>query len=146
MIELRPITISAAIKFVRLHHRHLPAVTGGLWAVSVVDLDGDLRGVAIVGRPCRMLQDGYSAEIVRVATDGSRNACSMLYGACRRAAKALGYRRLYTYTLGSEPGTSLRAAGFRLDGTTKGGEWSRPSRPRAAAANSEPKQRWMVSA
>ncbi len=145
MIELRPITIAAAIKFVRLHHRHLPTVTGGLWAVSVVDRDGDVRGVAIVGRPCRMLQDGYTAEIVRVATDGAYNACSMLYGACRRAAKALGYRRLYTYLLAHEHATTVKAAGFVFDGWTKGGEWSRPSRTRKAARNAEPKQRWRAA-
>jgi len=89
-------------------------------------------GVAIVGRPvARMLQDGFTAEIVRVATDGTYNACSKLYAACRNAAKALGYRRVFTYTLASESGASLRAAGFVVDEVLPPREtWSTPSRPR----------------
>lgn len=145
MIVLRPSTIKEAARYVKSMHRHLPAVTGGLWAVAVVDRDGDVRGVAIVGRPCRMLQDGYTAEITRVATDGAYNACSMLYGACRRAARALGYRRLFTYLLAHEHGASLKAAGFVFDGWTSGGEWSRSSRPRKSARNAEPKQRWRAA-
>lgn len=88
-------------------------------------------GVAVVGRPvARMLQDGFTAEVTRLCTDGTRNACSMLYSACWRAAKALGYRKMITYILNTEPGTSLKAAGWKVIGERGGGSWSVPSRPR----------------
>jgi hypothetical protein len=78
-----------------------------------------------------MLQDGATCEIIRVATDGADNACSMLYGACRAAAKAMGYKRVYTYILDTETGASLRAAGFVKDAELPARPtWSRPSRPR----------------
>ena len=80
--------------------------------------------------------------ITRVATDGVRDGCSELYGAICRAAKALGYSEVWTYTLPEEPGTSLRAAGFTDMGQTKGGEYDRPSRRRAPAVRPEPKRRW----
>lgn len=98
-----------------------------------VEHAGVVVAVAIVGRPvARMLQDGWTAEITRVASDGTKNACSMLYGACRTAAKALGYRRLFTYTLETEPGTSLHAAAFHKDKAIDAmPTWDRPSRRRA---------------
>ena len=103
---------------------------GGLFALAAVKGE-QIVGVAIIGRPvARMLQDGYTAEVTRLCTDGTRNACSFLYGAAWRAAKALGYRRLITYILSDEPGTSLTAAGWRLIGERGGGSWSVPSRPR----------------
>lgn len=94
----------------------------------------------------RMLDDGHSLEVLRVCTDGTKNACSMLYGAVRRAALAMGYEphRVFTYTLASEPGTSLRAAGWRRDAETKGGEWGRANRPRDTH-NAEPKVRWRAA-
>jgi hypothetical protein len=74
-----------------------------------------LVGVATVGRPvARQYDDGYTLEVNRTCTDGTPNANSMLYGAAWRAAKALGYRRLITYTQDGESGTSLRAAGWRV--------------------------------
>lgn len=91
----------------------------------------DLCGVAIVGRPvARMIDDGMTLEVIRVATDGVKDGCSALYGACRRATFALGYRKLVTYILESERGTSLKAAGWRCLGKAGGGSWSRPSRKR----------------
>ena len=112
--------------------------------MSVAVNDGSaVRGVAIVGRPsARMLQDGYTAEVVRVATDGARNACSMLYGACWRACRALGYQRLVTYTLPEEGGGSLRAAGWRCIGEAGGGSWSRKGRPRVDLHPTQVKMRW----
>jgi hypothetical protein len=96
-LTVRPITLRAANAEVERLHRHHPAVRGCLFCLSVVDQDGAVRGVAIVGRPvARMLQDGVTAEVTRVATDGAQNACSMLYGAAWRAARAIGYRRLIT--------------------------------------------------
>lgn len=142
MLKIVPLTVKAARRFVKQIHRHLPDVQGGLFAAGV-SLDGVLVGAAIAGNPARVWQGTGRIVISRVATDETRNACSMLYGAMCRAAQALGYEEAWTYTLPEEPGTSLRASGFTLIGTSAGGEHSRPSRPRAAAARPEPKQRWM---
>lgn len=105
--------------------------------------DGEIRGVAIAGRPvARMLDDGETLEVIRVATDGERNACSMLYGAVRRAAVALGYRRVITYTLPEEGGASLRGAGFRCVGEAGGGTWNRKGRERTDTHPTQVKLRW----
>ncbi len=89
----------------------------------------------MVGRPvARHSDNGFTLEVNRVCTDGAHNACSMLYGASWRAAKALGYRRLITYTLPSEGGASLRAAGWKLIGERGGGNWNVRSRPRIDTA------------
>jgi hypothetical protein len=105
-LELVPCSIADARALVKQHHRHHPPPVSGLFAVAV-SRAGRVVGVAIVGRPvARALQDGWTAEVTRVATDGTKNACSMLYGACWRAARALGYRRLGTYTLSGEGGAS----------------------------------------
>lgn len=144
---VRPVTLRAANALVERLHRHHPPARGCLFCLSVVDDAGEVRGVAIVGRPvARMLQDGVTAEVVRVATDGAKNACSMLYGAAWRAARAIGYTRLVTYTLPEEGGASLRGAGWRrVCETAGGGEWSRPSRARNAMRSpTTPKVRWEV--
>lgn len=145
MLRIRPSTIKTANAFVAKLHRHHKPVHGALWAASVFDDERcETVGVAIVGRPVsRMLDDGMTAEVTRLATDGTRNACSALYGACARAAKALGYRRIITYTLASEPGTSLVASGWVVSlANAGGGSWSSPSRPRIDTAPTEPKTRW----
>jgi len=90
----------------------------------------------------RGLDDGWTLEVNRVATDGTRNACSMLYAACWRAAKAIGYRKLVTYTLPEEGGASLRAAGWRCIGQAGGGSWSCTSRPRVDTHPLQLKLRW----
>ena len=116
MLRIVPCDLKTANEFVKQLHRHNKPVVGHKFSVAVADADGVLRGVAIIGRPvARLLDDGESVEITRMCTDGARNACSMLYGAARKAAKALGYKRVFTYTLPEEGGASLRAAGFRLD-------------------------------
>lgn len=135
--------MKAARKVVREWHRHLPVVRGGLFAAQCVDDDGTCIGVAIAGNPPRVWQGTGRLVISRVATDGHENACSALYGALCRAAKALGYLEAWTYTLPHEPGTSLRAAGFMDMGLTDGGEHDRPSRRRKPAVNSKPKRRWL---
>lgn len=136
-------TIKDARAFVAQHHRHLPRAHHALFAVGVADRGGSVRGVAIVGPPtARLLDDGWTVEVRRVTTDGARNACSMLYGACWRAARALGWRRCITYTLASESGTSLRAAGWRVVGETRAQVWSRPSRPRVDGNPAQAKLRW----
>lgn len=140
-LSIVPVTISDALSFVAQHHRHNAAPQGALFAVGCGETE--IRGVAIVGRPVsRVLQDGWTVEITRCCTDGARNACSMLYGACRRAAIALGYKRVVTYTLATETGASLRAAGFRVVADTRGRSWSCPSRPRVDKAPLQNKLRW----
>lgn len=141
-LSLVPITISDAIEFVRRHHRHHPPPKSALFAVACAE-EGEVVGAAIIGRPvARMSQDGWTAEVIRVATTGARNACSILYGAAWRACRALGYRRLVTYTLAEEGGASLRASGWTLIGEAGGGSWSRPSRPRVDRHPTQTKFRW----
>lgn len=142
-LRVTPITLAEANDYVaRLHRHHKPTV-GHIFSVAVSDGD-EVHGVAIVGRPvARALQDGYTAEVLRTCTDGTPNACSMLYATCWRAAKALGYKRLGTYTFQSEPGTSLRAAGWKLVGESPGRSWDVPGRPRVTQqATLGPKFRW----
>jgi hypothetical protein len=132
-LELVPISFADACRFVAEHHRHHAPPRGAKFSVGVA-ADGVLVGVAIVGRPVSrvLAADEISTlEVTRSATDGTRNANSILYGAAWRAASALGYRRLVTYTQEGEGGASLRAAGFLLIAERpprKG--WSTPSRPR----------------
>lgn len=124
------IKLSEANDFVAAHHRHHKPVIGHVFSLGAV-LDGELVGVAIVGRPvARMRDDGKTAEVTRLCTDGTRNACSFLYGAAARAAFALGFQRIGTYILATETGGTLNAAGWKLIGETKGGSWSRVSRGR----------------
>lgn len=141
-LEICPITLREARDFVGRHHRHHAPPPGGLFAVGAA-LASEIVGVAIVGRPvARLLANGYTAEVTRLCTTGERNACSMLYGAAWRAARALGYRRLLTYTLPEEGGSSLRASGWRLVGVAGGGSWARPSRPRVDTHPLQAKLRW----
>ena len=128
-LELCTIPLNEANAFVKKVHRHHGRAVGHKFSLSA-SLDGVVVGVAIVGRPvARMRDDGLTLEVSRLATDGTRNACSFLYGACARAAIALGYKRLGTYILASENGATLKASGWRLIGEAGGGTWSRPSRP-----------------
>jgi hypothetical protein len=120
-LRVVPVGLEDANLFVKRLHRHSRPVVGYRFAVGVAD-DSGLRGVAIVGRPVApALDNGFAAEITRVCTDGAHNACSMLYGAARRAARAMGHNPIYTYTLPEEGGASLRAAGFRIDKENAGG-------------------------
>lgn len=114
VVEVVPLTLPAANRFIKRHHRHHGELPGGFawWAVGAV-ADGRIVGVALAGRPTnRNNDDGQTVEVQRVASDGTRNVCSALYGACARAAKAIGARRIITYTLDSETGASLRGAGW----------------------------------
>jgi hypothetical protein len=143
-----PVTLTEACAYVAAHHRHHDAPIGGLFAVGVAPVSADyIVAVAIIGRPvARMLQiDDYTAEVTRVCTDGTQNACSMLYGTAWRAARAMGYRRLITYTLPSEGGASLRASGWRCVGEAGGGSWSRRARPRVDTHPTQIKLRWEAS-
>lgn len=129
-----PIDFAEANAFVSAFHRHHKPMVGCKFCVAVSDAE-KVRGVAIVGRPvARRLDDGWTLEVNRCCTDGARNACSMLYGAAWRIAKAMGYRKLITYTLPEEGGASLRAAGWKLIGLRGGGNWNSKSRPRIDTA------------
>lgn len=147
-LRVSPIGLRAANSFIEERHRHHGPTRGHKFSVSIVDERGDVRGVGIAGRPVsRMLdQEGY-LEVVRVCTDGTRNACSMIYGALRRAGIALGYEpcKIITYTLQSETGGSLRAAGWHDDGVAGGGSWDRGSRPRVDTAPTDAKRRWRAA-
>lgn len=141
-LELVPITLRAAHIFVDDVHRHHKRSQGGLFAVGCSDGE-HVVGVAVIARPvARQYQDGWTAEVRRVATNGTHNACSMLYGAAWRACRALGYRRLVTYTLQDETGASLRGAGWKLVAECGGGSWSRKSRPRVDDHPLQRKLRW----
>lgn len=132
LLRLVPVSFADASSFVAAWHRHHVPPIGHKFSVGVADADGLLRGVAMVGRPvARHYDDGLTLEVNRTATDGTANANSMLYGAAWRAAKALGYQRLITYTQAGESGASLRAAGWAVVAELserKG--WDTPSRPR----------------
>lgn len=124
------VTLEEANAFVAAHHRHHPPVRGHLFSIGAASGD-KLVGVAIVGRPVsRRRDDGTTAEVTRLCTDGTRNACSFLYARAARAAFALGFERIGTYTMPEEGGASLRGAGWKLIGERRSGEWSSPSRPR----------------
>ena len=146
ILSLVPISLAEANEFVRVHHRHNKPVPGCKFTLAVAS-EGTVRGVAIIGRPVsRMADDGWTLEVNRTCTDGTRNANSMLYGAARRASWALGYRKLITYSLPSESGESLRGAGFRCIGVAGGGSWSRDSRPRVDLHPTQEKLRWEARA
>lgn len=139
---LVPITFSEANEFVLNHHRHHKPVVGHKFSIAVSDGE-KIRGVAMIGRPVsRFLDNGWTLEVNRVATDGARNACSMLYGAAWRAAKALGYKKLITYTLPVEGGHSLRGAGWKCIGEAGGGNWNCKSRPRVDTDHQQMKLKW----
>jgi hypothetical protein len=143
---IRPITLRQANAFVELHHRHHKAARGCVFCISVLEDDAVLRGVAIVGRPlARMFQDGRTCEVLRVCTDGTRNACSKLYATVAKTARGMGYDRIVTYTLPGEGGASLRAAGWTCEELlVGGGSWSRDDRPRLDRHPIEKKLRWVA--
>jgi hypothetical protein len=144
MLEIVPCDLGDANSYVAQFHRHHRPVVGHKFSVAASE-SGEICGVAIVGRPvARMLDDGWTLEVTRLATNGARNACSALYATCWRAARALGYRRLVTYILSSEPGTSLRAAGWKEVGKAGGGSWSRGTRPRIDKHPTQEKIRFEV--
>jgi hypothetical protein len=141
-LEIVPVTAAEANKFVAMHHRHLGPPLQCILRIGLQEA-GKIVAVTCIGRPvARNLCDGRTLEVYRVATLGHRNACSMLYGAAWRAAQALGYTRLITYTLDHEPGTSLRAAGWTAAGKVRGRSWSCSSRPRDTKLICD-KRRWI---
>lgn len=153
VLELRPITLRDACRFIAQHHRHNKPPRGWRFGVALYG-DGVLVGVATAGRPvARELNDGLTLEINRTCTDGTRNANSMLYGACWRAAKALGYRKCVTYTQATENGASLRAVGWVCAEVLKPrGNWAESTGDDHRRARRDPfgigwveRQRWEIS-
>jgi hypothetical protein len=142
-MEAVPLHLREANDFVARHHRHNLPTVGCKFAVGAAQ-GGKLVGVAIAGRPvARRLDDGKTLEILRVATDGTANACSFLYSRCAKIARLMGYAKVITDTLESEGGASLRAVGAKPTGPLESHEWSNPSRPRQSQnVYHEPKFRW----
>lgn len=143
-LALQPIGRDEAVQFIAQYHRHHLPPQG--WKFGIAVNDGErVVGVVTCGRPvARMLDDGYTLEVTRCCTLGVKNAASMLYAAAWRAARAMGYRRLITYTLAAEAGTSLLAAGYRALYQTRGGSWDRTNRPRVDTHPTEQKTLWEV--
>ena len=133
-LHLVPVSRQVAHDCVTRWHRHngVPSIAGDLFRVGAATDDGVLVAVGMAGRPvARHYDDGTTIEVHRVSSDGTRNATSMLYAALTRAAFALGYTRIITYTQADESGSSLRAAGWKVIGSRPARKgWSTPSRPR----------------
>ena len=142
MLKAIPLELKQANEFVKKLHRHHDPVYRDKFRIGC-EKNGELVGVVQVGRPVsRNLDDGKTLEVVRLCTDGTKNACSFMYSKAARIAKELGYQKIITYILEDETGESLKAAGWNLAATTKGGDWSRPSRPRKTTAPTVPKKRY----
>ena len=145
-LEIVPMTLREANAFVEQKHRHHGQVAGHKFSIGLSNGE-EIVGVAIVGRQVgRYLDDGWTLEVNRLCTDGSRNACSMLYAAAWRAARAMGYKRLVTYILDTEPGTSLKAAGWKCVGQAGGLRWTGKRRPQVDLCPAQMKIRWEIGA
>lgn len=145
MLELVPITLKEANYYVKEHHRHHQPVTGHKFSIAA-SVDGEIVGVAIVGRPVsRYLDDGWTLEVNRLCTDGTKNACSFLYAAAWRVARNLGYKKLITYILETETGTSLKAAGWKCIGKCGGKRWTGVRRPEVDLYPAQMKLRFEIS-
>jgi hypothetical protein len=143
-MKIVPITLKKANEIVTQWHRHHKPSVGHKFSIALVE-DEDYIGIAICGRPvARGSDDGLTLEVARLCTDGTPNACSKLYGACARVAKEMGYVKIQTYILQSEPGTSLKASGWIMEAVTAGGQWKRTDGIiNRTDQPTEPKQRWV---
>lgn len=144
MLVLVPISLAEANAFVGQHHRHHKPVVGHKFSVAASDGE-KIVGVAIVGRPVsRYLDDGWTLEVNRLCTDGTHNACSFLYAAAWRCAKNMGYKKLITYILDTENGTSLRASGWKCVGQAGGKRWTGVRKPEVDLCPAQMKMRFEV--
>jgi hypothetical protein len=143
MLAVKPLHLREANAFVAKYHRHNLPTVGCKFAVGAV-AGNVLVGVAICGRPiCRHLDDGKTLEVLRVCTDGTRNACSFLYSRCAKIARLLGYASVITYTLAAEAGSSLMAIGAKRTGPLSSHDWSNSTRiSTTQAVCGEDKYRW----
>lgn len=141
-LTVAPIALKHAAKFIGVEHRHNKVMGIQRWALAAYD-GQRLIGVVVVGNPnARMLKHPRRFEVTRLATDGTTDACSFLYGAATRVARAMGIWSLKTYTLLSESGASLRAVHAKDEGEVAAEEWGRPSRPRTTKHTIAPRRRW----
>ena len=141
-IRAVPLTQRQANAFVEALHRHHPPARGDIYRIGA-EKNGELVGVVQVGRPvARGLDDGTTCEVIRLCTDGTRDVCSFLYARAARIAREMGYTKIVTYILATEPGTSLRAAGWYMAAAVRGREWNCQSRPRKTEAPACDKTRW----
>ena len=142
VLEIIPMELSEANAFIKKYHRHHGKVVGHKFSLGL-SLGEIICGVAIIGRPvARGLDDGMTLEVTRCCTNGVKNGCSKLYAAAWRATRALGYKKLVTYTLHDESGVSLTAAGWKIIAKTSGGSWNCKSRPRIDKHPLQQKIRW----
>ena len=141
-LQIRPIHLREANDYVRKYHRHNIPTAGGKFAIKCCN-EEEIVGVAICGRPiARKFDDGKTLEIYRCCTNGTKNACSKLYGASVRIARDMGYKKIITYTLESENGASLKASNFRCVGISGGKEWTGERKREYFVAPKEMKNRW----
>lgn len=142
MLRIKPIGLKEANEFVAKYHRHHKPTVGHKFSISCYD-GNRLCGVAICGRPVsRYLDNGAILEINRLCTDGTKNACSILYGACARIAKDMGYEKIITYILESEKGASLKASNYICEGEAGGTQWTGKRSGRDNGVPKEKKLRW----
>jgi hypothetical protein len=148
-LRVIPISYRTACQFIRTHHRHLAPPQGHKFSLGLTQTGpgGGLVGVAMIGRPvARHLDDGLTAEVTRLCTDATGNACSALLAAAWRTARAMGYQKMITYTRVDEPGTSLYAVGWRpVAQRAANSGWDRPSRRRPGAAANPARVLWQVT-
>lgn len=152
-----PIELRDAQAYINQYHRHHQAAHRDKFRIAAMD-DGEIIGVVQVGRPVsRVLDDGKTLEVLRLCTNGKKDVCSFLYSRAARIAKEMGYKKIITYILESEPGISLKASGWTCEADGVGGsDWDTPSRPREIVASqmslfqekmkypvNEKKQRWV---
>lgn len=146
-LRVIPLTLAQLNEVVAAHHRHHKPVRGHRFSLGVWQEGNGLVGACSVGRPVARQCDPYrTAEVTRLVTDGTRNACSILYAAAARACEAMGFRRIQAYILDNEPGTSLKAAGWHFDGATTGGDWNHSKAYQGKRRTDQPqtpKQRWV---
>ena len=142
MLELQPIAFKEANDFIEEHHSHHLPPQG--WKFGIAVNDGEkVVGVITIGRPvARHYDNGWTLEVTRCCTNGTKNAASKLYGAAKRAIFAMGYKKLITYTLNTETGTCLKAAGWKLIGEAGGGSWDSKKRPRIDKHPTQGKLLW----
>lgn len=144
-LRIVPCSAEQAKSYIERFHRHHGSSVQAKFSIAVADEAGTIRGVAIVGRPvARVLDDGATLEVNRVATDGCENACSALYGAARRIAKEFGYERLITYIRQDEPGVSLRASGWTFEQAIRARSWNMPGRARIDKTEVVKRSRWSI--
>ena len=143
MTQIIPISLREANEYVTNNHRHHKAVAGCKFCIALIDETADIVGVAICGRPVsRYYDNGTTLEITRLCTNGYKNACSRLYGACTPIAREMGYKKVITYILESENGASLKASNFICEGIAGGKIWT-GARKRDNGVPAELKQRWV---